>query len=217
MKPQSTKELFNSLEDEMRLMLLVAGVLFSSSIFSAPATSLYMGADAQVRQMPSYKDSGRNVYTASAPQLHVSGGYKLNDFFAIEGGAYASKSKVHASGNKIRARGIHLGLVGFYPVAEGMSLVGGLAASHLKINTKELVTSIEKDPAHIVPDITKTILCKGKRIRINPRIMAGLQYTLTDNISLRLTGVWERTSRMISNSAKVQNSMNYGFGALYAF
>ena len=186
----------------------------------------YAGSEAQLRSMSSQKVKGVSIYDHQAPQAHVYGGFKFNPFLSIEGGTTLSKSTTnHMSGNKLRARGAHIGLLGHIPILPSLSLLCGLGISHLKVTTFEHDTTDKILLTHdrvggidrFEGKILRAFSQKFHHSRFNPRTIFGFQYALTDTLSFRATGIIERTSNMQSGSAKLNDTINCSSGFQYAF
>lgn len=192
----------NSMEAKMRKSLIAMGMLLSSSVVASTSTPYYVGADLQIRKMQADSvQADRTISTKKGKQIHGYAGYKFNDYVAVEGGTYITKySKPNSNSPKINTHGLHLGVVGFYPLIKDFSLIGGLSGAHLNLKTKD-------SPNNKI----------NKKTKINPRVLLGGQYSVMENLAIRAGLILEKTKDMNNGAVKLKNSMNYSLGAQYSF
>lgn len=139
------------------------------------------------------------------------GGYQLNDHFSLEAGYFdlgefglrATKDQVNALKINTKTRGFNFDLVGYIPLAPGLSAFGRAGAHYYK--SKDRFQGGEREitnPSH------------ERDHDANFKWGGGFQYDVSKNVSVRL-----EAERYALNDVMGQNgSVNfYSFGALYRF
>ena len=138
------------------------------------------------------------------------GGYQLNPNFAIEGGVFDlgrfNYSGTTSGGNysgTTRARGLNLDLVGTLPLTDRFSVLGRVGAAYAQ--TRDSFSS-----TGFVPASTSST----SRNKTDVKFGVGLQYALTDALSLRAELERYRISDPIRNRSNVDMA---SIGVIYRF
>ena len=138
------------------------------------------------------------------------GGYQLNPNFAIEGGFFDlgrfNYSGTTTGGNysgTTRARGLNLDLVGTLPLTDRFSVLGRVGAAYAQTRDNFSSTSF-------VPPST----ANNNRNETGVKFGVGLQYALTDALSLRAELERYRISDPIRNRSNVDMA---SIGLVYRF
>lgn len=233
----------------MKSLILAAFVFltsYSCNSLDLNELSPYMGADAQIRRINFRNGYGKNLFQNNVPQGNLYFGVRLNEYFGVEAGYESTKGKSKLKSfsfvkgdislgvkvpfdlsilykTKIIIKGLHLDLVGFYPLYQGSNLefiyYGGVAFFRGYGNRTILL--VNEYPTHIVR--------VSENHRPILRMGSGLQYRLNDRISLRSTVTWINTSKIsletkdiprdapLKPVVKLKDNINYSVGVLFAF
>ncbi len=204
----------------------------------------YIGADAQVRRMDFKGGYGDNLLQHHSPQGNVYGGVRLNDCVAIEGGYEStitrtrevtlhtgdivSGSVVHANSSpavfksKMKIKGPHVDLVGFYSFREDLpvQLIGSVGVSFFKGTVQRIGVSMGNPPQ------AGRVRTLSKRKPI-VRLMGGLEYKSDRHLGVRATVGLVKTGKLVifSNDGlagvtpeiKPKDSTVYGLGVFWIF
>jgi hypothetical protein len=204
----------------------------------------YIGLDAQVRRMDFKGGFGDNLLQHHSPQGNLYGGIKLNDRIAIEGGYESTITRTRdvtlhtgdvaagttiATGgspavfkSKMKIKGPHVDLVGFYSFREDLpvQLIGSAGVSFFKgtVERKGIAMGTPPEPGRI-----RTL---SKRTPVL-RLMGGLEYKWDCHLGARATIGLVKTSKLVitSNDAlsgntpeiKPKDSTVYGLGIFWVF
>ncbi len=134
-----------------------------------------------------------------APNVHLVGGIKFNDYWGIEGGLQSSlKKRAH---KKHMISGYHVGLNGYLPVTKTFRAVGSAGVSHLK-------SAFERNGNGFY----KINICK-----VVPRLLGGFEQDISETVSLRASAVWEKTGNIKNKEVKNRNSLSFNFGIIKFF
>jgi hypothetical protein len=147
----------------------------------------YLGIDAQWRAL-SFKGINANLLSHSAPAINVYAGFPFNDNFALEFGAHAIHTKKAKA--LVKVRGLHASIVASMPVGERLAVISGFGLASLKYTHEHTAFRIDTS-------------------RVVPRVTAGLEYKLIENIGWRTTLIYEH-SRTAFNHKDLKLRNHYG-------
>ncbi len=239
-------------------------VIFFSTIVSAQHTFMpYAGIDFQQKNMNLQKGYGYNIFVRKSFQNNVYMGLRLNECFSLEGGYQSSqrmsKKSMALLGEDvlgqtvddvanlgvdgfivtetfIRTKGPHLNVMGFLPIPNGKTefiASVGVASLTVKADYKQLADSDLQ--AYGADAIAQTVR-HFSSTRVIPRYMFGVQRKFSDSLGLRVSFIYEFTSRfkqMVAKNplnkpdgllpgngalrASLRNSITYGLGVFMTF
>lgn len=88
MKPSLTNKLVGLRVVFMKVALLLLALLSGQAV-----AEVYVGGGLQVRDLRMLNGHGKHSFVASAPAMDIYSGFKFSEFFALEAGFHAAKSK----------------------------------------------------------------------------------------------------------------------------
>ncbi len=232
------------------LSLCVLSFVGFSTVAVGDDLGFNVGADAQWRFMPLQKGSGDNIVKKSYPQGAVYGGMKFNDFFGLEVGYQRSVSAKrqetlnvnyvsyfsdsleidpgdhYVSRSKVSTQGFYTGVLGFLPISEEyrLKLIASVGVVRMKTKISSALDLVE--PTGTTSNSLVRTFIQTKWI---PKVGAGIQHMIDDNIGVRAMAGWEQTARFkrirgirpdgtLSNyAASLKNSATLGLGMFYNF
>jgi OOP family OmpA-OmpF porin len=168
-----TMELYMMMNNTLKVVLLTAMLPFAASA-AQELTPWYVGGGLGVNNYkPNCDQKTMKVCGEDDPYAwDVFGGYLFNEYIGIELGyrdlGRAEWTDYSNKSNDVGARGMSLGFVGFYPLADKWSLSAEAGAfNYLISNKKEYNTEYYSDSS------------------IAPYLGAGIGYNFTDNLKLQ--------------------------------
>ncbi len=204
----------------------------------------YVGADAQVRRMDFKGGFGDNLLQHHSPQGNVYAGIKFNDCVAIEAGYEATRTRtrdvtLHTGGvaaggvipavgspavfkSKMKIKGPHVDLVGFYSFREDLpvQLLGSVGVSFFKGTVERNGVSMGTPPT---PGRIRTLSARKPVLRL----VGGLEYKWDCHLGARATIGLVKTSKLVIFSKdgftgtapeiKPKDSTVYGLGVFWVF
>ncbi len=230
------------------LRFFLGGVfLFCSFIISAEQALMpYVGLDMQQRNMSFKKNYGGNIYSEKSLQNNLYLGFRLNNYFGLEGGYQSSQNTSKQSTvvvgeyvfgqvvdglnlgvdgfivtkTSIRTKGPHLNIIGFLPVADGGTQFItslGITSLTLKAEYKQLADNfLGAYQPQYVTETTRDFLST----LVIPRYMLGVQRKFTESLGFRASFLYEFTSRfkkmVAKNPLSQSDDLLPGDGALRA-
>ena len=160
--------------------------------------------------------SGGSIVTSSSVDNtstggKVFGGYQLNPNFAIEGGVF-DLGRFNYSGNtssgnyfgRSRVHGLNLDLVGTLPLSDRFSVLGRVGAAYARTADDILGSGV----------VSPLINSNRKTNSTNVKYGVGLQYAITDALSLRAELERYRVSDPIRNRNNIDMA---SLGLIYRF
>lgn len=230
-----------------KISTVAAAMLLASSLpVSAEMCSSfnpYVGADAQYRYMPFEKDFGGNIFKKTSPQANFFVGNRFNEYFGLELG-YSTSKKVKrdvtlpegsilagtdptpigagtdAVHSTSKISGFSVTALGFLPVPtiDCLEVVGSLGLTRLKAKL------FYNELGNTVNPITDGIRTFSARKTVM-RLGGGVQYALTEHLSIRGLVNWENTRRFQNVKSresalpvlKLKNSIIYSLGLQFSF
>lgn len=201
--------------------------------------SVYIGVDAQIRNMKLKRNYGGNLFHSDYPQANVFLGIKANDFIGVEAGYEVTHIKKHTTvlptgaplfgipftsdltiDVKPRIRTFYTSLIGFFPVfdCDNLKLIASIGVANIRLKLNNQLLAINN-----VPFRRNLTLAQSKNIL---RLMGGIQYVFADFLGIRATVRWEKTAQLSKleplgtpspNIAKAQDSYVYGIGLFLQF
>lgn len=205
----------------------------------------YVGVDAQVRRMDFKGGYGDNLLQHHSPQGNLYAGVKFNDWVGVEAGYESTTTRTRdvtlltgdlAAGapvsanasptvfkSKIKIKGPHVDLVGFYSFGENIpvQLLGSVGMSFFKGTVERKTLQMGNPPT---PGSNRT-LSEHKAVL---RLMGGLQYMWNYNLGARATVGLVKTGKLVifANDGipgvflpeiKPKDSAVYGLGIFWSF
>ncbi len=138
-------------------------------------------------------------------------GYQLSRNFALEGGYFnlgrfgyqAALTPAGSVDGKIRLQGVNLDLVGSLPLSERVSVFGRVGAAYAQardhFSSTGAVHAVDPDP---------------RKNAVNVKFGAGLQYDVSDNLSMRAEAERYRINDAVGNKGDIDL---YSVGLVYRF
>lgn len=154
----------------------------------------FVGVDAHYAKGLSMKNTDHNT-----PKIGVYGGLKLTDSFGLEVGGTVLKKKKSGLSN-LKRKSFDLLAVWYAPVSYTSSVLLGAGASHSML---KLTGNKFKDKVYV----HKTV----------PKLMAGIESRLSEELNLRLSCIWEKSKNIRHKEINNKNSFHYGVGLRYNF
>ncbi len=204
----------------------------------------YVGFDAQVRRMDFKGGFGDNILQHHSPQGNIYAGVKFNEYVGVEAGYETTSTRTRTSRlttgdvaagatvsllaspavfkSKIKIKGPHLDVVGFYSFGEKIpvQLLGSVGVSFFKGTVERKTLQMGIPP---LPGATRTLSAH----RAVLRLMGGLQYMWNCNLGARATIGLVKTGKLVifSNDGvagiapeiKPKDSTVYGLGMFWVF
>lgn len=204
----------------------------------------YVGFDAQVRRMSFKGGFGNNILQHHSPQGNFYAGVKFNDCVGVEAGYETTTTRTRTSRlttgdvaagapvsllaspvifkSKIKIKGPHLDLVGFYSFGESVpvQLLGSVGVSFFKGTVERKTLQMGTPP---IPGVTRTLSAHKAVLRL----IGGLQYMWNCNLGARATIGLVKTGKLVifSNDGaagiapeiKPKDSTVYGLGMFWVF
>ncbi len=206
--------------------------------------SPYIGVDAEVRRMDFKGGFGDNILQHHSPQSNIYAGLKFNDYVGIEAGYEATTTRTRtatlttcdfAAGtpipvgmspiifkSKLKIKGPHVDLVGFYTIDQRypLQVLGAIGVSFVK-GTVERRTL---QAAGVTMSMNRTL----SENRALLRLTAGLEYMFGEHLGARGTIGWVNTGKIVIYAndnvqsiyvpeIKPKDSTIYGLGILWRF
>ena len=179
-------------------------IVFNSEVQSAEHLR-YVGFDAG----QSFSRSLTYVYPKGDCKKHFSAqfisgytGYRIAKYAAFEFGAFDSRSLNGSRNNKegqAKHTGLFMGFVFMLPINSRLEFTPGLGV------------------AQVYSYVNEPRLYSAKNDGVIPRLMFGLQYRITDELKLRASAVWHRTSTICSDIITNNHVTHVGLGLNYSF
>jgi len=236
-------------------LVLCASVLANAPLqaqtYDWATPSPYVGLDAQVRYMPFKENFGKNLFKKYSPQGNIYGGLRLHENFGVELGYELNKKKskttdVHQGDgqlggvvnpdpdvetyiSKVKIKGWHFDLVGYYPVNLYGECQTDLIAS-VGLGVKTLTADNDWSAYNGVPNTAAFRAAQYrsfKKRKTTFRLAAGVQQLVTENFGVRALVGWENTGRFKaiksiqspngSSSISLKNTFQYSLGVYLTF
>ncbi len=230
----------------MKKLLLSA--LLSSMITTAQcdehSINHYIGVDVKLRYMPFTKNFGSHVFRQNYPEGNFFFGLKFNDYIGIEVG-YSSTTQHKKNGliigpstllglplfageteiftTSVQTNNVNASIMGFIPLSNNLQLLGGIGISrmHLKLSYQP----IGNENGQLSPNEVQMRTRDFSKNKYIAQTKVGIQYMLTDNISIRALIGWENTQKFKLLSPKqpsalktsLKNSSTYSVGLVWHF
>lgn len=136
-----------------------------------------------------------------SPFLNLYAGHILDKYTAFEIGAFKNFIFTDFNNRKqatVKIEGLHMGFVFTLPVYQDILFLPGVGVSYASV-------------------ILSTPNYFARENGIIPRLMAGLQYKLTEKLNLRGSLVWNYLSNVYNRDVIFHNTFNIGIGINYMF
>lgn len=156
----------------------------------------YVGGDLGYSKLD-YKSGLDSVAEDSLPMINAYMGYNIDEYYAIEWGGFMTTEESKGSGaSKTDAEeyGIFVDAVGKYDLGYDFNALGTLGVQYSKLKVKNSTTDISKS-------------------EIAPRLGAGLEYKVTDEMKVRGMAryVFSDYDNAVDNGIQYTIGMNYTF------
>lgn len=195
----------------VKVLSTVALLCLASTVMALDLVP-YVGVDAHWRVMNSNSKTRAGVFGSNSPQPLFYAGLVFNDCLALEAGNFNYKHNAKKHKMKHTVKGSYLAAIykAYIFQDQNVVLLGGMG-----------FTTVEKIDA--IKDKKKEINIKTKISNSVPRVLAGLEYKLSEHVAIRGVVVWENatfyqksTNPLIGNDRKGDDysgtiGLNYSF------
>lgn len=240
------------------LLLMAANANAQGLIEFGATYCPYVGIDAQLRHMSFRKDFGHNLFKKNYGQVNLVGGLKFSDYVGVEVGyeqgfrrsgnsantsesielgrpiaTVLGASITQFSTNSFRIHGPHASIIGFLPFCvcdQNFEWIGsvGIARLSAKFTHEPTGFRVFGRFLNLPEDIRSEFTAGFKKRKTVLRAMAGLQQNITQNVIIRASVAWEKTSKFrniaprdqILNAqlrGSLKDSVLYGLGIYWKF
>lgn len=202
-----------------QVVAFAAVALIATTATAEINPKFYVGAEASYNKFGYNKEAKAALNTGAGNKLKtkkpgygVFVGTKLNENFGVEGGLTKSlKAKHEVAGSdtaSTKVENMYLDVVGYYPVAEKVDLIGTAGLGRAKVKTKH---------------VSGAITTKAKQTKTGVRLGAGVAYKVTENLSTRAMVRYQKVGGVAKNGnsnltkAGLKSMTSFGFGVAYEF
>ena len=204
----------------MRTFLsLVLGFLMWGSVEAALPFTPYLGVEGAYRAMNFKEKYGRSEFKHNIHGVNGFLGAKL-DKFAVEVGGHITPW-VGTELREHKLHGLFASVLGFIPVTESVELLGGVGVSHVTFTFVRPEGILGDNPPKYMDtsdDVKDALkIARTSFSNFTPRVVAGVQCKLVDNIHTRFSGSFEGTRKMKHYEIRPKNSSLVHAGLVLSF
>ena len=186
----------------------------------------YIGVEAKLRHVPFEKNFGHNIFRENFPEGNVFFGLKFNDHLGLEiGYSQTTSRKMNTSiigpetilGLSLPAgraeiftttaqmNALSISLMGFIPLNDNFEVLCGMGMNrtHVKLSYQPTANA----NGQLSPNVAQARLRDFSKNKYIMQAKVGLQYWLTQNISLRTLVGWENTAKFKCLSSKQPSAL----------